>query len=145
MTTAFALVGIDGEVHAVVLDRQQLETHLANAEFDLGETIVEFDYNDAPMTERGKELAIKIQDLMKDVRKIHMNKQIGFYKIHIDDRLQAIYNLLTESREELDFEDFHWTNIDSFKVEHYQPSIEAELETIGICSTHSDTEPTKTS
>jgi hypothetical protein len=119
MITAYALVGIDGEVHAVVTERQQLENHLANQEFDMGETIQEFEYNDEPMTERGKELAAKIQALMQNVRKFHMNKQIGFYQVSVDDRLQIVYDALTR----LDAD-----------IEHYPPSLDAELETHGIRS-----------
>lgn len=135
MTTAYALVGIDGEVHAVVTERQQLEDHLANQEFDFGGVIQEFEYNDEPITERGQELAAKIQVLMQDVRKIHMNKQIGFYQIHVDDRLQMIYDMLMEAETAPTFR-FNDSNrpADISKVEHYEPSLDAELETHGIRS-----------
>ncbi len=143
---AFALVGIDGEVHSVVTDRQQLVDFLANQEFSLGEEIVEFEYNDEPMTERGKELAEKIQGLIKDVRKIHMNKQIGFYEIHVDERLQMIYDMLTQTGSYAEAEPFSFNDrryaprskqpktdvAEISKVERYAPTLDSELEAHGI-------------
>ena len=98
MIKVFALVGIDGEVHVVHQNREELEAYLEKepmVAIMCAEEIVEMDYNDDPVTERGLELEEKIKAALVDVKKIHINKQVGFYAMHIDDRYQLIYDVLT--------------------------------------------------
>jgi hypothetical protein len=141
---AFALVGIDGEVHAVMEDRQKIVDYLATdslgALYNEDDNIVEFEYNDEPMTARGQELVVKIQELMQDVRKIHMNRQVGFYEMHVDDRLQLIYDMLTKTgnfaqAEPFSFNDSHKaprSKQPSMDVERWEPTLDAQLETEGL-------------
>lgn len=132
---AFALVGIDGEVFLVDESREKLEEYQANSVFpSFAESIVEFEYNDEPITERGLELQEKLKVLLKDVRKIHMNRQVGYYELHVDDRLQLVYDLLTTPREPFSFNDSHAPKSKQPKldVERYAKSLDKELETYGI-------------
>ena len=106
MIKVFALVGIDGEVHVVHQNREELEARLEKEPM-VAEEIAEIDYNDDPVTERGEELREKIMPLLKNVRKLHINKQIGFYGMHIDDRYQLIYDILTREGEPFEVGDSH--------------------------------------
>ena len=106
MIKVFALVGIDGEVHVVHQNREELEAYLEKEPM-VAEEIAEIDYNDDPVTERGEELREKIMPLLKNVRELHINKQVGFYGMHIDDRYQLIYDILTREGELFEFGDSH--------------------------------------
>ena len=106
MIKVFALVGIDGEVHVVHQNREELEAYLEKEPM-VAEEIAEIDYNDDPVTERGEELREKIMPLLKNVRELHINKQVGFYGMHIDDRYQLIYDILTREGEPFEFGDSH--------------------------------------
>lgn len=125
---AFALVGIDGEVHAVATDREDIEKLLENNPFSSLENIKEFEYNDEPMTERGVELTKKIQEHMKDVKHIHLNKQLGFYEMHVDDRLQMMYDLFEDLKTAKPFE----VNDSPLEVERYAETLEEQLKAEGI-------------
>ena len=104
MAKMFALVSGMGEVYATDPSREALETFITEKlEFPLfGMTkIVEFDYNDAPITPRGEEYKEKIRKIFENTKttKFRMSKTVGFYKLSIDDRFEYIYKLLTEARE----------------------------------------------
>ena len=108
MIKTFAMVGLDGEVFAVHEDRAQIEQYMASDPLSaVSCSIVEMDYNDDPVTERGEELREMIMPLLKNVRKLHINKQVGFYGMHIDDRYQLIYDILTREGELFEFDDSH--------------------------------------
>lgn len=104
MAKMFALVSGMGEVYTVDPSREALETFVAEElEFPLFgmEKIVEFDYNDAPITSRGEEYKEKIRKIFEDsnTTQFRLSKTIGFYELSIDDRFEFIHKLLTEVRE----------------------------------------------
>lgn len=106
MIDTFAMVGMDGEVYAIHEDRAQIEQYMAAEPLSAAMcSIVEVKYNDDPVTERGLELEKKIKERLKDVRKFHINKQVGFYEMHIDDRYQLIYDILTREGTPFEFGD----------------------------------------
>ncbi len=100
----FALVSGMGEVYVTDPSREAIETFIAEKlEFPLFgmEKIVEFDYNDAPITSRGEEYKEKIRKIFEDsnTTQFRLSKTIGFYELSIDDRFEYLHNLLTEVRE----------------------------------------------
>lgn len=104
MAKMFALLSGMGEVYATDPSREALETFITEElEFPLFgmEKIVEFDYNDAPITSRGEEYKEKIRKIFEESKtiKFRMSKTIGFYELSIDDRFEFIHKLLTEVRE----------------------------------------------
>ena len=99
----FALCGVGGEVIGMANTREELEAAISDdplfSPFNSMTDIVEFEYNDAPITSRGEEYREKIRVIFEErnVNYFRLNKRIGFYEMHIDDRFEYIYNILTEA------------------------------------------------
>jgi hypothetical protein len=108
MTKLWALIGIDGEVFVTSPEKERLVKLVLNDPLYSYTTLTEMEYNDAPITERGEKLIEQLRDLLKDCRGFHMNKQVGFYAMHIDDRYQLIYDVLTGPMEPFEFGDRHF-------------------------------------
>lgn len=100
MIKIWALESLDGSVTLTSDSKEQLEAYVANTPLASMCTIVEMDYNDDPITERGERIQEELRELMKDVVNFRMDKQRGFYEMHIDDRLQLIYDILTDTKAE---------------------------------------------
>lgn len=115
MIKMFALVGLDGEVFLTHEDRAQLQEYNDRNGFGMY-NIVEMNYNDDPMTERGEKLSARIEETFgKDlIKNLHLNKGVKFYEMHIDDRLQMISVIIhqegafsLENTEPFKFNDSH--------------------------------------
>lgn len=60
---------------------------------------VEFEYNDAPMTAKGAETQEKILKLL-NIRGFKMDPSPEFFEMHIDQRLQLVYDTLVKLLED---------------------------------------------
>lgn len=109
----FALCGADGEVIGMANTREEIEAAINDdplfSPFSSMTDIVEFEYNDAPITSLGEEYKEKIRLLFEErnVSYFRFSKQIGFYEMHIDDRFKYIYDILTEAYEPVESLDKH--------------------------------------
>lgn len=124
MKKVWALIGIDGEVYGTADTKEILESYMENDFLSLGETIEEIDYNDDPITERGLALQEQLRTLLVDVRKIHVNRQKGFFAMHIDDRLQLLVDFIEEGRNSKP----HSFNDSNRAPESKQPQIDLDKE-----------------
>lgn len=61
---------------------------------------IEFEYNDAPMTAEGAETQEKIHKLLENTRGFKVDPSPEFYEMHIDQRLQLVYDTLIELSED---------------------------------------------
>lgn len=112
MIKVWALQGIDGEIHAVSVDREPLDKYVAQDPLGGLSSVVEIDYNDDPITERGEAIQEELKVILKDVRKLHINKQAGFYAMSIDDRLEYLKMVFTTPGESFSFNDYRWKESD---------------------------------
>jgi len=122
MIKVWALESLDGEIVAVSKEHQPLFDHVTNDPLAAFLKIREMDYNDDPETEEGIKLKEEVLELLQGVKNFHMNKQAGFYAMHVDDRYRLIKRLLTEEGEPLEFGDSRWSDAPRSK----QPSTDLE-------------------